>query len=70
MARKRQVAIIGAGPAGIFAALALSDVPGVNVRVFDKGPDIDVRQANSHGGGAARDPRWMLCGSSSTSSFP
>jgi len=62
VARKQQVAIIGAGPAGIFAALALSDVPGVHVRIFDKGPDIDVRQANTHGCGAARDPRWLLCG--------
>ena len=62
MARNQQVAIVGAGPAGIFAALALSDAPGVHVRIFDKGPDIDARQANSLGRGATRDPRWLLCG--------
>ncbi|HUU53471.1 MAG TPA: FAD-dependent oxidoreductase [Armatimonadota bacterium] len=62
MARRKQVAVIGAGPAGIFAALALSDAPGVHVRVFEKGPDIEERQANAHGRGADRDPRWLLCG--------
>jgi len=62
VARRKQVAVIGAGPAGIFAALALSDAPGVHVRVFEKGPDIEERQANAHGRGADRDPRWLLCG--------
>jgi len=62
VARRQQVAIIGAGPAGIFAALALSEVPGVHVRIYDKGPDIEARQANAHGRGATRDPRWLLCG--------
>lgn len=62
MARTKQVVIVGAGPAGIFAALALSEVAGVKVRVFDKGPDIDERLANSRGRGKARDPKWMLCG--------
>ena len=64
MARSKQVVVVGAGPAGIFAALALSEVAGVKVRVFDKGPDIDERLANSHGRGTARDPKWMLCGAS------
>ncbi len=76
MARDKNVAIVGAGPAGIFAALALSGVPGARVRMFEKGPDIDERIANSpssHNGGPAapqgdpdrakpRDPKWMLCG--------
>ena len=62
MPRRKEVVIAGAGPAGIFAALALSDAPGVRVRIFDKGPDIDARLANAHGRGKKRDPRWLLCG--------
>ena len=62
MPRTSQVVIIGAGPAGIFAALALADAPGVSVRIFDKGPDIEERQANTHGRGKLRDPKWLLCG--------
>lgn len=37
------VAIVGAGPAGIFAALELAKVPGLKVAIFEKGPDIDER---------------------------
>ncbi len=62
MAGRKQVAIVGAGPAGIFAALALSDVPGVRVRIFEKGPDIDARLANARRKGKARDARWLLSG--------
>jgi uncharacterized FAD-dependent dehydrogenase len=62
MPRGKEVAIVGAGPAGIFAALALSDAPGVVVRVFDKGPDIDARLANRRGPDESRDPQWLLCG--------
>src|SRR4030042_357348 len=62
MPPQKEVAIIGAGPAGIFAALALSGAPGTRVRIFDKGPDIDERLANCSGRGKRRDPKWMLCG--------
>jgi len=62
MAQEKQIAIVGAGPAGIFAALALSEAPGARVHIFEKGPDIDERIANSHGRGKARDPKWLLCG--------
>jgi len=58
----KEVAIVGAGPAGIFAALALSHAPGVRVRIFEKGPDIDTRLANAQGRGKARDPSCLLCG--------
>ena len=37
------VVIVGAGPAGIFAALELSQTPGLRVVVLDKGRDIDQR---------------------------
>jgi uncharacterized FAD-dependent dehydrogenase len=44
------VVIIGAGPAGVFAALELSKQPGLRVAILDKGPDIDRRHC------PARDP--------------
>jgi uncharacterized FAD-dependent dehydrogenase len=59
---RKEVIVIGAGPAGIFAALALSGADGAHVRVFDKGPDIDERLANRNGKQEARDPKWLLCG--------
>jgi len=62
MARRKEVVIVGAGPAGIFAALALSGSEAVRVRIFDKGPDIDARLANREGRGRSRDPNWLLCG--------
>jgi uncharacterized protein len=37
------VLIVGAGPAGIFAALELSQNPSVRVAILDKGADIDRR---------------------------
>ena len=37
------VIIVGAGPAGIFAALELSRNSDLRVAIFDKGPDIDKR---------------------------
>ena len=37
------VVIVGAGPAGIFAALELSQKAGLRIAIFDKGPDIDKR---------------------------
>jgi hypothetical protein len=40
---KYDVLIIGAGPAGIFAALHLSKVSGLSVCIVDKGADIDQR---------------------------
>jgi hypothetical protein len=58
----KEVVVIGAGPAGIFAALALSGIEGVRVRIFDKGPDIDERLANARKRGKERDPKALLCG--------
>jgi uncharacterized FAD-dependent dehydrogenase len=43
------VVIVGAGPAGIFAALELSQEPGLRVAVLDKGPDIDQRVCPARG---------------------
>lgn len=44
MSQTFDVLIIGAGPAGIFAALELSQKNGVRVAILDKGPDIDKRR--------------------------
>ena len=61
MPRRPQVAIIGAGPAAIFAALALSD-GAASVRIFDKGPDIDERIAHSRDRHNRSNRHWLLCG--------
>ncbi|MBN1954419.1 MAG: NAD(P)/FAD-dependent oxidoreductase [Anaerolineae bacterium] len=46
------VLIVGAGPAGVFAALELCQRQGLRIAMIDKGPDIDHRQcpARSPGG--------------------
>ena len=38
------VVIVGAGPAGVFAALELSQQPGLRIAILDKGPDIEQRR--------------------------
>ncbi len=43
MAEKYDVIIVGGGPAGIFAALELSQSPGLRVLLIEKGNDIDKR---------------------------
>lgn len=41
--KKLDVAIVGAGPAGIFAALELAKIEGLKIGIFEKGPDINDR---------------------------
>jgi uncharacterized FAD-dependent dehydrogenase len=43
MTKKYDVIIVGSGPAGIFAALELSQSPGLRVLLIEKGKDIDKR---------------------------
>ena len=61
---KADVVIIGAGPAGIFAALALQE-KGLRVVIVEKGPDIDRRtcpmQTRQTGCDQCR-PCLLLCG--------
>jgi len=56
--------IVGAGPAGIFAALELVRRNGLRVLVLEKGPDIDKRDcpARSTGVCAHCDPCDITCG--------
>lgn len=43
MKNKYDVIIVGSGPAGIFAALELSQAAGLKILMLEKGKDIDDR---------------------------
>lgn len=63
--RHYDVIIVGAGPAGIFAALELSKHKGLNILMLEKGPDIEKRHcpARELGKGCAHcNPCRLLCG--------
>ena len=53
MAKKYDVIIVGGGPAGIFAALELSQAPNLKVLLIEKGKDIDKRSSLVCGLGGA-----------------
>ncbi len=46
MRKEYDVIIVGAGPAGIFAAMELMDKRGLRILIIDKGKDIDERLAD------------------------
>lgn len=54
MSARYDVVIVGAGPAGIFAALELSKHEGIRAAILDKGSDIGKRVKEV--------PRSLLCG--------
>ena len=47
---KYDVIVVGAGPAGIFSALELTEKNHLNVLILDRGPDIDKRKCPSSRG--------------------
>ncbi len=61
---KYDVIIVGAGPAGIFSALEITERAGLNVLMLDKGPDIEQRRCPaSRGFGCVKcEPCGLLCG--------
>ncbi|NIR87393.1 FAD-dependent oxidoreductase, partial [Candidatus Bathyarchaeota archaeon] len=61
---KFDVIIVGAGPAGIFSALELTQNTNLNILMLDKGPDLDKRKCPaSRGLGCVNcDPCTLLSG--------
>ncbi len=65
MARKYDVIIVGGGPAGIFAALELSQASDLSILLIEKGKDSDGRQCPVRGTSSpciSCSPCHLVCG--------
>ena len=72
MNKHYDVIIVGGGPAGIFAALELSQASGINVLLIEKGKDIDRRKCPARDEGRSCincSPCNLVCGLGGAGAF-
>jgi len=72
MSKKYDVIIVGGGPAGIFAALELSQASDLDILLIEKGKDIDMRQCPVRDTGStclSCSPCNLVCGLGGAGAF-